>query len=154
VANYKYPVSLSTVTTVHGPLAALSRCLAALSTAQLPHCSTHFPSQPFTASRLSYLILSLPKPPSEGPIYGTAATVHVNIKGGHPQFKSATRQYCGQPNRLRSWELKKVAELRFRTFKIWLPQFRNSPKPSANSAILSGTFSSAQDGFKNQQKYF
>ncbi len=31
---------------------------------------------------------------------------------------SATPQYCGQPNRLRSCGLKKVAELRLLTFKI------------------------------------
>jgi hypothetical protein len=39
---------------------------------------------------------------------------------------SAIPQYCGQPKRLRNCGLKKVAELRLRTFKIWLPQFRNS----------------------------
>ncbi len=39
---------------------------------------------------------------------------------------SATPQYCGQPNRLRSCGIKKVAELWLPTFKIWLPQFRNS----------------------------
>jgi hypothetical protein len=26
----------------------------------------------------------------------------LQIKGGHPQFKSAPLQYCGQPNRLRN----------------------------------------------------
>jgi hypothetical protein len=34
-------------------------------------------------------------------------------------------QYCGQPKRLRNCGLKKVAELRFRTFKICRPQFRH-----------------------------
>jgi hypothetical protein len=44
-----------------------------------------------------------------------------------------------------------MAELRLRTFKIWLPQFCNSlnllPVP-----LLSSPFSSAQGGFKNQPK--
>ncbi len=66
---------------------------------------------------------------------------------------SATPQYCGQPNRLRSCGLKKVAELWLRTFKIWLPQFRNFPQSPA-SPLLSCPFSSAQDGFKSQQKIF
>jgi hypothetical protein len=35
---------------------------------------------------------------------------------------SAIPQYCGQSKRLRNCGLKKVAELRLRTFKIWLPQ--------------------------------
>ncbi len=52
----------------------------------------------------------------------TRANYPAIVKVGHPQFKSATPQYCGQPNRLRSCGLKKVAELRLRTFKIWLPQ--------------------------------
>ncbi len=57
-------------------------------------------------------------------------------KGGHLQFKSATVQYCGQPNRLLSCGLKKVAGLRLRTFKIWLPQFCNSQQSPANSATF------------------
>jgi hypothetical protein len=39
---------------------------------------------------------------------------------------SATPQHCGQPNRLLSWGLKKVVELRLRTFKNLIsaiPQF-------------------------------
>jgi hypothetical protein len=60
----------------------------------------------------------------------------VFTKGGHSQFKSATPQYCGQPNRLQSCGLKKVAELRLRTFTIWLPQFRNFPQSPANSATF------------------
>ncbi len=44
-------------------------------------------------------------------IHGGFMRGYVYIKGGHPQFKSATPQYCGQPNRLRSCGLKKVAEL-------------------------------------------
>ncbi len=73
--------------------------------------------------------------------YGTASSLYIRrvpfsqifrvpvlqllvfIKGGHMQFKPSTPQYCGQPNRLRSCGLKKVAELWLRTFKIWLPQF-------------------------------
>ncbi len=76
-----------------------------------------------------------------------------NHKGGHPQFKSATPQYCGQPNRLRNCGLKKVAELRLRTFKIWLPQFRNSQQFPASSATFC-PFSSAQDGLKKSPKIF
>ncbi len=78
------------------------------------------------------------------------------FKGGHPQFKSAPLQLrniadnqidCG----VADW--KKVAELWLQTFKIWLPQFRNFPQSPA-SLLLSCPFSSAQDGFKSQQKIF
>jgi hypothetical protein len=74
-------------------------------------------------------------------------------KGGHPQFKSATSQYCGLPNRLRSCGLKKVAELRLRTLKS---DFRNSATFSSLLLVplLSSPFSSAHDGFKNQPKIF
>ncbi len=75
-------------------------------------------------------------------------------KGGYPQFMSATPQYCGLPNRLRSCGLKKVAELRLRTFKSWLPQFRNFQQSPASSVTFSSPYSSAQDGFKNQPKIF
>ncbi len=57
-------------------------------------------------------------------------------KGGHPQFKTASPQYCGTLNQWRSCGLKKIAELRLRTFKILLPQFRNSPQSTASSATF------------------
>jgi hypothetical protein len=66
-------------------------------------------------------------------------------------IRNLSPQYRGQPYWLRSCGLKKVAELRLRTFKIWLPQFRNFPQ-SAASPLLSSPVSSAQDGFKNQTK--
>jgi hypothetical protein len=85
-------------------------------------------------------------------LHGQVHVACLSPKGGHPQFKSATPQYCGQPYWLRSW-LKKVVELRLRTFKLWLPQFRNFPQSPA-SPLLSSPVSSAQDGFKNQPKIF
>ncbi len=48
---------------------------------------------------------------------------------------------------------KKVAELRLRIFKLWLPQFRNYPQSPANSATFWYLFL-AQDGVKNQPKIF
>jgi hypothetical protein len=44
--------------------------------------------------------------------------LYINTEDGHPQFKSATLQYCGPPNLLRSCGLKKAAELQLWTFKI------------------------------------
>ncbi len=69
---------------------------------------------------------------------------NLTIKGGHSQFKSATPQYCGQPNWLRSCGLKKVAELRLRTLKIWLPQFRYFLVPFLHLRMV----------LKINQKYF
>ncbi len=73
-------------------------------------------------------------------------------KGGHPQFKSATAQYCGQPNRLRSCGLKKLRNCDCRPSKF---DFRNFPQSSARVPVplLSSPFSSAQDGLKINQKY-
>ncbi len=69
----------------------------------------------------------------------------VFSKGGHPQFKSATRQYCGQPNRLRSCGLKKscgiaIADLQnltsatFHSLQHYF--FKNFPQSPANSATF------------------
>jgi hypothetical protein len=52
---------------------------------------------------------------------------------------------------LRNCRLKKVAELRMRTFKIWLPQTLSRLCPVS---LLSSHFSSARDGFKKQPKIF
>jgi hypothetical protein len=55
---------------------------------------------------------------------------------------------------------KKVAELWLRTFKIGLPQFRNSPVNTSYPAVprpvllLSRPFFSAQGGLKNKPKTF
>jgi hypothetical protein len=64
----------------------------------------------------------------------------VPATGGYLQFKSATPQYCGQPNRLRT--LKSCGSSKF-DFRILLPV-----------PLLSSPFSSAQDGIKNQLKIF
>ncbi len=65
---------------------------------------------------------------------------------------SAIPQYCGQAIRLRNCGLKKVAKLRFPTFKIWLSQCHSSP--ASFTTVLSSPFSSAQDGFKKQPTIF
>jgi hypothetical protein len=49
---------------------------------------------------------------------------------------SAIPQYCGLTIRLRNCGLKKVAELRLRTFKIWLPKCRNSLQSPASFPTL------------------
>ncbi len=79
-------------------------------------------------------------------------TVYI-IKGGRLQFKSATPQYCGQPNRLRSCGLKKLRNCDCGPSNF---DFRNSAiiRSLLPILLLSGTFSSAQDGFKNQPKIF
>jgi hypothetical protein len=59
---------------------------------------------------------------------------------------SAIPQYCGLPNRLRNCGLKKVAELRLRTFKF---DFRNSLQSLASSPTLQSLFLSSRC-FKNQ----
>ncbi len=69
-------------------------------------------------------------------------------------FKSATLQYCGQPNRLRSCGLKKVAELLLQTFKIWPPQFSNSPQSPANSATFWYLFFSPGWLYKSTKNIF
>jgi hypothetical protein len=56
---------------------------------------------------------------------------------------SAIPQYCRQPNWLRNCGLKKVAEMRLRTFKIGLTQFRNSlPSMSSFTSFQSLLLSS------------
>jgi hypothetical protein len=71
-------------------------------------------------------------------------------KGGHPQFKSATSQYCGKPIQLRNCGLKKVANCDCGTskFDFLNPAILCSLLPVP---LLSSPFSSAQEGFKNQQ---
>jgi hypothetical protein len=54
----------------------------------------------------------------------TALFSRINAKAGHPQLSPQLRNIaenqidCAQPNRLQSCGLKKVVELRLRTFKI------------------------------------
>ncbi len=65
---------------------------------------------------------------------------------------SAIPQYCGIPNRLRNCGLKKVAELRLRTFKIWLPQFRNFLHSPASYPSLCIPLILSSGCFENQSK--
>jgi hypothetical protein len=82
-----------------------------------------------------------------------SGTYGIITKGGRPQFKSAPPQYCGQPNRLRSWGLKMLRNCDCGLSNF---DFRNSAtiRSLLPILLLSGTFSSAQDGFKNQPKIF
>ncbi len=63
---------------------------------------------------------------------------YVNSKDGHPQFKSALLQLrnIADNQSIAELQTKKVAELRFRIFKIWLPEFRNSQQFPASSATF------------------
>ncbi len=72
----------------------------------------------------------------------------IRTKGGYPQFKSAPPQYCGQRKRLQTKKSCGIAiadlqESTSATLSSFLPV-----------RLLSSPFSSAQDSFKNHQKYF
>jgi hypothetical protein len=78
--------------------------------------------------------------------------LHTRKCKGGPQFKSATPQYCGQPNRLRNYGLKKLRNCNCGPLKFDFPAIPLSsflPIP-----LLSSPISSAQDAFKNQPKIF
>ncbi len=53
---------------------------------------------------------------------------------------SAIPQYCGQIYWLQNCGLEKVGELQLQTFKIWLPQFCNSPHSPASFATFLSLF--------------